>query len=66
MRVCRRWSACRGIKVIYAVLVLFDDTIRAMLSIPLFSFFLTGMLTFAALGLFLMLKDAASEQERHR
>ncbi len=51
---------------IYAVLVLFDDTIRAMLSIPLFSFFLTGMLTFAALGLFLMLKDAASEQERHR
>ncbi|WP_325200157.1 hypothetical protein [Oscillibacter sp.] len=51
---------------LYGVLSLFDDTIRAMLSIPLFSFFLGGMLTFAALGLFLMLKDAASGQERRR
>lgn len=51
---------------LYAALGLFDDTLRAMLSIPLLSFFLAGMLTFAALGLFLMLKDAASGQGRRK
>lgn len=51
---------------LYGVLALFDDTIRAMLSIPLLSFFLAGMLALAALGLFLMLKDAASGQGRRK
>lgn len=51
---------------LYGVLALFDDTIRAMLSVPLLAFFLSGMLTFSALGLFLMLKDAASGQERRK
>lgn len=51
---------------LYGVLALFDDTIRAMLSVPLLAFFLVGMLTLAALGLFLMLKDAASGQERRK
>jgi len=49
---------------VYGALVLFDNTLRGMLSIPLLAFFLSGMLTFAALGLFLLLKDAASGQRR--
>lgn len=51
---------------VYSALSLFDNTLRAMLSIPLLSFFLAGMLTFAALGLFLMLRDAASGQGRRK
>lgn len=51
---------------VYSALSLFDNTLRAMLAIPLLSFFLAGMLALAALGLFLMLKDAASGQGRRK
>lgn len=51
---------------VYSALSLFDDTLQAMLSIPLLAFFLAGMLAFAALGLFLMLRDAASGQGRRK
>lgn len=51
---------------LYGVLAIFDDTLRAMLGVPLLSFFLVGLLVFAALGLFLMLKDAASGQDRRK
>lgn len=45
---------------------LFDSTLQAMLSVPLLGFFLAGMLTLAALGLFLMLKDAAGGRGRRK
>lgn len=51
---------------LYAVLAIFDDTIKAMLQVPLLAFFLVGMLTFAALGLVLLLKDAASDGRNRR
>lgn len=51
---------------VYSALALFDDTLQAMLSIPLLAFFLAGMLAFAALGLFLMLRDAVSGQGRRK
>jgi len=51
---------------LYGALNLFDSTLRAMLGIPLLGFFLSGMLTLAALGLFLMLKDAASGQDHRK
>jgi len=51
---------------VYETLSLFDNVLRAMLSVPLLAFFLAGMLTFAALGLFLLLKDAASGQNRRK
>lgn len=51
---------------VYSALTLFDNTLRAMLTIPLLSFFLAGMLAFAALGLFLMLRDAASGHGRRK
>jgi len=51
---------------VYGVLVLFDEILRAMLAVPLLAFFLAGMLVFAALGLFLLLKDAASGQVRRK
>lgn len=42
------------------VLALFDGTIRALYSVPVFAFFLSGFLAFAVLGLFLFLKKAVS------
>lgn len=41
------------------VLGLFDGTIRAMLGVPIFAFFLAGLLLLLGLGLFLFLKRAA-------
>lgn len=58
-----RWSS---MAFVYGVLVLFDEILRAMLAVPLLAFFLAGMLVFAALGLFLLLKDAASGQGRRK
>lgn len=46
------------------VLGLLDSTIRALLGIPIFAFFLSGSLLFAVLGLLLLLKDAASGRVR--
>lgn len=46
------------------VLGLFDGTIKALLGVPVFAFFLGGMLLFAVLGLILLLKDAASGRNR--
>lgn len=51
---------------VYGALDLFDNTLRAMLSVPLLGLFLAGLVTFAALGLFLMLKDAAGGQGRRK
>lgn len=51
---------------VYSALTLFDNTLRAMLSIPLLAFFLAGELTLAAVGLFLMLRDAASGHGRRK
>lgn len=42
------------------VLGLFDGTVRAMLGVPIFAFFLAGLLLLLGLGLFLFLKRAVS------
>lgn len=41
------------------VLGLLDGTLRAMMGVPILSFFLAFLLMAAVLGLFLMLKDLA-------
>lgn len=51
---------------ISGALALFDGTIRAMLGVPVLAFFLGGFLVFAALGLVLLLKDAASDGRNRR
>ena len=52
------------ISFIQAVLGLLDDTINAMLGIPVFAAFLAGFLVFAVLGLVLMLREAAGGRSR--
>lgn len=49
---------------ILGVLGLLDGTIKALLTIPLFAVFLSGLLMFAVLGLCLLLKDAAGGKGR--
>lgn len=51
---------------ISSALALFDGTIRAMLGVPVLAFFLVGFLVFAAFGLVLLLKDAASDGRSRR
>ncbi len=51
---------------ILGILGLLDGTIRALLSVPLFAIFLSGFLTFAVLGLALMLTEAAGGRRRRQ
>lgn len=51
---------------VFDALGLFDHVLRAISSVPLLMFFLSGMLTFTALGLFLLLKDAAIGWDRRK
>lgn len=55
-----------SMEFISGVLALFDGTVKAMLGIPVLASFLGGYLLFAALGLALLLKDAASGQGRRK
>lgn len=47
-----------------AVLGLLDDTINALLGVPIFAAFFGGMLLFAVLGLVVMLREAAAGRPR--
>lgn len=47
-----------------AVLGMMDDTIMALLEVPILSFFLGGSVILAIVGLFLLLKDAAGGRNR--
>lgn len=47
-----------------AVLSLLDDTINALLGVPVFATFLGGFLLFAIMGLVIMLREAAGGRPR--
>lgn len=49
-----------------ALLALMDDTIVALLGVPVFNILLSGSLILATLGVFLMLKDTATGQRQRR
>ena len=51
-------------EIFLAFMGLMDDTIIALLSVPVMAIFLVGSMVLACVGVFLLLKDAAGGSKR--